>query len=96
VVDIASARPRYISAKVAVKMLGGLVTERDLQRWARQGRIAGAVGIGPKTIRFDRRVIPGLVKELSAQPTSPEPSDERPLTYHDRRAHTTFDGGMPR
>lgn len=86
-------RPRYISAKEAVVLLDYMVTERDLQRWARQGRIPGAVKVGPKTVRFDRRSVLALVRDLSTENRTAEvqlPS-ERPLVWHDRRAHTTFD-----
>ena len=93
--DLAAARPRYISAKQAVVLLDNMVTPRDLQRWARQGRIPGAVKIGPKTIRFDRKAVLALVRDLSAEPApGPAPPAERPLTYRDRRAHSTFDGPL--
>jgi len=89
-------QPRYVSAKEAVIMLDNVVTERDLQRWARQGRIPGAIKVGPKTIRFDRRSVLNLVRDLSAEPpanpTRVSDSDERPFTYRDRRAHSTLDG----
>jgi hypothetical protein len=102
-VDIASARARYVSAKEAAAMLDNLVTPRDLQRWARQGRIVGALKVGPKTWRFDRRGVLDLVRDMSAERTpSPHgsfnvtapagpPPDDRPLTYRDRRGHVTFD-----
>jgi hypothetical protein len=94
VVDIAAARPRYVSAKEAAAMLDNLVTPRDLQRWARQGRIPGAVKVGPKTVRFDRRSVLELVRDLSAElptPTRDGTGLERPLVWHDRRGHVTFD-----
>jgi hypothetical protein len=104
VVDLAQARSRYVTADEASVMLDGLISARLLRRWAREGRIVGAVRIGPKQVRFDRRFIPSLIRDLSAQPGEAPPGEappeqrevQRPFRYHDRRGHTTFDAPLSR
>jgi len=52
-----------LDAQELSEQLGGQVSPHTLRKWARQGRIAGAVRIGHKVL-FDRRTAGWIIEDL--------------------------------
>lgn len=85
---------RYCTAQEAALLLGGIHTPHTLRKMARQGRIRGAIKTGHHVLLL-RASLRELVTDLYTEPTvleAPHTETERPLTWHDRRAHVTLDG----
>jgi hypothetical protein len=54
---------RMIDAQQLSEQLGGQITPHTLRKWARQGRVAGAVRLGHKVL-FDARSASWIVEDL--------------------------------
>jgi len=56
-----------LSAEQVCDQLGGHVSPHTLRKWARLGRISGAVKLGHKVL-FDARTASWLVQDLDGRP----------------------------
>jgi hypothetical protein len=99
-----SNRSKYVDARTASAITGGLINPRTLRELALQGLIAGAVRVPDRSgsgyrYWFDRHAIANLVEDLTALPANSASvadfeTDERPVVLRDRRGHTLLDGHL--
>lgn len=97
---------KYCTPKEASLLFGGLFSAHRLAQLARLGRVRGSFSTGHRTYLL-RASLPELIHQqyieprvlepaqaLSSRGDDPAPAAERPLVWHDRRAHSTMDGAV--
>jgi len=63
----ASHLAHMIDATELSEQLGGQISAHTLRKWAREGKLAGAVRLGHKVL-FDRRSAAWIVEDLGYSP----------------------------